>query len=712
MRKLLFFFLFFMFFLVLGSRVYAADTVTITANYDGDAEDDFSTCDTSSTDLTLEGSNGNRVFIRFPLTTLPSGALVTKAELQYSVRTAGTSASSVQGFNRNGQLNPSSYACSTRYVVSGNDTTPYLTNVNVAGSTGAKTLTLGADAQMDITNAKAAGTNFTIGINEGSSNGTTARIYSVENTDTNLKPKLVLTYTMGSTYFADFGINPSAPDCTPSDTDVVSGTTASISTGPCAPSDPVPTIVWGTPVIPTPSGPTPTGTQPASCGSISGTGSTVTYTPPTGLCGNFACSIPFTASNTTGSTNENVNVTVKPSNSISGTVYADTLNNGCTSGATPMNATLTINNGTPSVNTSGGNYTISDTNACGSRSITISNIGTYHVKGTRLDGTGGIPGGAWEDANPSYTYSFNFAEGSTSHTLDWCMSNVNPWVQTTTGNVRFSSIPYRIPAGQAASSSTTNPSVITSTGSFPWTIGEGSVSANSDSNLAKRWLVNNEFSDYNSASSGTNGGASYSFYKSRALQRNVATPEPPGCTSGTTCTATLTGLSGAYHHTGDLVISSYTHTAGNHVLLMVSGKTTINSNISVPSTCIGSQCNLFILASKGDIHVASGVGAASASTATPQLQGIFTSEGNVYADGGQCAGGTTADKRLNIEGSLIANSRKPFAANGPGSVVNNRSLCDQDPDYPSLTVAQRLDFAIQLSDFYKTSVVRWKEINP
>ena len=141
------------------------------------------------------------------------------------------------------------------------------------------------------------------------------------------------------------------------------------------------------------------------------------------------------------------------------------------------------------------------------------------------------------------------------------------------------------------------------------------------------------------------------------------------------------------------------------MLLLVNGNVTIRNNISVPTG------GLLIIAAKGDITIDRIIGTTDPSITTPHINGILTAEGSITLDGTNCAGGSP-DRRLNVGGALVANSLKPFQVGASGTLVNNRSLCLSNQSYPSLYVSSRYDFITQMTDFYKTSYTRWRELAP
>ncbi len=73
---------------------------------------------------------------------------------------------------------------------------------------------------------------------------------------------------------------------------------------------------------------------------------------------------------------------------------------------------------------------------------------------------------------------------------------------------------------------------------------------------------------------------------------------------------------------------------------------------------------------------------------------------------------SSSDERLNIGGALIANALNPFSESGSGRLINKRTLCADDANYPTLYVASRVDFLTQMTDFYKTAYKAFREIEP
>lgn len=310
-----------------------------------------------------------------------------------------------------------------------------------------------------------------------------------------------------------------------------------------------------------------------------------------------------------------------------------------------------------------------------------------------------------------------FDTSFTDQVVTFCIMSGASWFQTDKGNVRYSSLVNRLP--NVSPAPRLNASIdLTSPGIF--------YSSKSDSDFGsgivspKGWKVDNEFS-YNKTTENINGGLSYSFFKSKARQDGVTITS---LTSPTFELNNLNNLSDDYKNKGaavfefdgNLTISNtgggYTHTNGKRVVVLVNGNVTINdNNIAIPT-----GQGIFVIAAKGNITFGQSAGVSPGSigydvtSLNPRIDGYYSAEGNIILEGTECSSGSNPDLRLNVGGALIANSLKPFSTSGTGSIINKRSLCNNTN--PVLFVSTRPDFLTQLTDFYKTSYTKWKEVNP
>jgi hypothetical protein len=389
-------------------------------------------------------------------------------------------------------------------------------------------------------------------------------------------------------------------------------------------------------------------------------------------------------------------------NILSGTVYADTAGNSCASGATTYSggATVTLYAGaSPSgsgVSNGSGTYSFISTIPAGQKTATISNVSST-VGAVRYQG------GAWGTTNLSgFTYG-PFTHNS-SQSLDWCLTDIKPWYQVDRGDVREVSLANKVPAGQYLSTDVNYPGVaISSAWSTDFGTGQASV---------KNWKIDDEYS-YNKNSLNKNGTAAYSYYKNRVANTNQTISAIPGCANGGSTSCSISNLtSGIYEFdgggTGTLTITGYTQRPGAHITLLINGNVTIASNVLIPE----GASNLLVLAAKGNITIDRSVGQVSASSQTTNIDGIYSAEGKITIDGDACIAGSP-DRRLNVGGVLIANSRKPFTTGGIGIIDNKRSLCAaNDAQYPSLYVRSRFDFLFQLTDFYLVPTGRYSQVQP
>lgn len=317
----------------------------------------------------------------------------------------------------------------------------------------------------------------------------------------------------------------------------------------------------------------------------------------------------------------------------------------------------------------------------------------FDVVGTNMNS------GAFTSGNGTNSVVFNL---NNNKIITFCIAPSDPWYQTTTGDVRYSSLNNPVPSGNYASNDTTYPGIYYSSDGNAL-FGSGSVSQ-------RGWVVNDEYG-YNSIAENRNGTVAYSFYKSKARETGVQITE----LTTAPLNSQITG-SGVYEYDatgGELVIDTsnpYTHVAGRRVVLLVNGDVQINTSISIPAPTSTAN-GVFIIAASGDINIGSAVGTTTLGSTATSLDGFYSAEEDIVIEGqNNCAIGP--DRRLNIGGALIANARKPLASNGVGSIQIQRSLCTQSLANPTLYVATRSDFLMQLTDFYKNSYTKWREENP
>jgi len=436
--------------------------------------------------------------------------------------------------------------------------------------------------------------------------------------------------------------------------------------------------------------------------------SRATWTAPT-CPGNqdLTCPVGVTINGAGGSVDINIGtVTVNPTYNVTARTLLDDGYNNCTSGSSVYASNVQVS------------LTRTGPLAQETRTRTMTGPETFYcqINGQNYElaiappvgyrgVSSSISGGSGSMLSPT---QFSFSLASTNPTVTFCITDLAPWYQTDAGDVRFNTIDNPIPPGKSASKNVSSPSLLFSS-SGNSDIGLGSASPNGD----KEWVIDQEY-NYNKNMKSVNGAAAYTFYKSRIKQRNITLNTINNGASGSIAPS----ATGIYEITGDsngvFNLTGYTHPpvsggAQARVVLLVPGDLTISSTMNVPPG------GLLIVAVKGNLTIDESVGddVADYALTTSHLDGIFTSEEDILIPGTLCSDGATPDLKLNIAGSLVANSRKPFAEDPTAGIVDNqRSLCQGDADYASLNVATRPDFLLQLTDFYKTTYTRWKEVRP
>ncbi len=432
---------------------------------------------------------------------------------------------------------------------------------------------------------------------------------------------------------------------------------------------------------------------------ISGTNCTVSLSVPSG----YASTTTNPRSVTLGP-NATVNFGIRPSYTVTANALVDNSLNNCASGATTYSGGSII-------------FTLVDTVTSISRSTPAPGVNpaTYQFtsvlpnsqqismgvpSGYRINDIGITPGSGTRVGN---TLSFT---PNANQVVNFCITDSISWFQVNQGDVRFPKLIDEVPSGQVAGAG--NNSVFFSSTYATPDLGDGGAAVGNPD----KWVVKDEYSK-NSNSKSTLGSLSYSFYKNRAAKNGVEII-PLSSVAGNDCDVngdcTLPVLpTGIYETSGNINITGVDGGSDetNHVVLLVNGSAQISGNITTGSSAV------FILAAKGDLTIDKSVGT-TAGSSTIQLSGFYTSEGNIVVDGdgpSQCASGTS-DKRLNVEGALVANALYPFSDSGAGKVTINRSLCTSDSTSPSLYVTMKPSFFTQLTDFYKVTNKRWVQVQP
>jgi hypothetical protein len=277
------------------------------------------------------------------------------------------------------------------------------------------------------------------------------------------------------------------------------------------------------------------------------------------------------------------------------------------------------------------------------------------------------------------------------------LSSSNAWFQVSGTDIRSDGVTDPIPASPVC----TNVAIRNGNGGTPGIIFSqtGSIDLGSGQASEKNWLVTN-------STPSTGGGRSPTAYDTMlaTLQGNKITPQALSCSSSDAgCSLTDTLESTAYQVTnGNLTLNS-ADIRTKKVLILVDGDLTINGPVRVsPGAYL-----MFVV--KGDIIVSPTVGTttvACAGAGTPQLQGVFSTDQNFIIQGNATC--PTPDRQLQFAGSIITNASRTTG----GTLQNNRTLCTGDINYPSLTLAPRLDFPLFAPTYLLKPSLTWQEVAP
>lgn len=277
--------------------------------------------------------------------------------------------------------------------------------------------------------------------------------------------------------------------------------------------------------------------------------------------------------------------------------------------------------------------------------------------------------------------------------LNFFVSNFNPWIQATCGDVRMDNgIDNFVPAGRqmiTTNASCTGPGIAFS-GDSPATFSPGTASTTN--------RVVGGFS-YPEVYLPPNSGSIFSSYDN--LSAKSKTTDTPPINLNTLCTLSDCTLpanlaQGVYIATGNVVFNAYTFPAGRNYVFLVDGNITFRGNMITPVTSTS------IFSASGNIIVPATLGVAPAAT-TPVLTGIFSADDSFIMQ----TTNTCADLRLNIEGVLIVN-----AAQSGGTFQNDRDMCGNNLTNPTLQITQRLDFVVNMPEFMRIQSVVSNEVAP
>jgi len=365
----------------------------------------------------------------------------------------------------------------------------------------------------------------------------------------------------------------------------------------------------------------------------------------------------------------------------------------CSSGGTPITATSGVFD--TGYTLPAGTYTVSASGLPGGYSFTTTPPTLAPTTGNPCSPSNG-------SCDPNYNvYDLHFG-----------ISNSSPWIQTTGGDIyEKGGISNPIPSDTTCTGGS-NMSISQNPIDFPGIVFTGNGLANfgqgfPSATLDNHWLVSGAVTFIQSQTS-------YASIKNKAQAANI-TPTALPCDSGSYangCVMPNDLEPGVYIADGNLKLAgtgtpaSYTFPDNSDYVILVNGTLDIETEIHFSAN--HNSTALFTAA--GDITVGGDVGTADSTSTAPTIEGYYSAGGNFIVENvlnnvknSNCP---TVDKRLNIQGSIVAN------ANGSGgSFQLKRDMCENDL-CPTFSIQARPDFVLNAPLFYQSPTRIWQEMAP
>jgi hypothetical protein len=390
------------------------------------------------------------------------------------------------------------------------------------------------------------------------------------------------------------------------------------------------------------------------------------------------------------------NAAVCPTNTISGTVYIDGNKNGIKdNGETNYTGPITITTSKGEVTTSGGAYTISDIPPDSQVIVSYTNLpDTYSLIYPRNGPPPSFDVTTGSTCNTNGANGANCTNGNITN-LNFAVTNNNPWWQANCSDVRMDSgIVDLLPLWRlalTADSSCFNTPGIAFTGDTWGIFGQGFVSTSSQIS-GGTYPYPEVFAPPQSSPL----ASSYTSLVAKAQNAGISPVNLSSVCSLANCTLPPSLPHGVFYAGSDVKLNAFTVPANQNYVFLINGTLTIQGSISVP---VGSTA---LFASAKDIVVASSVGSLSTDT-TSDLDGWYVAGGSFILN----STNSCPDLRLNVAGSVVVNA----LGNG-GSLQNNRDLCADDANYPTISFMQRLDLIMNAPLFIKQQQTVSQEIAP
>ncbi len=166
------------------------------------------------------------------------------------------------------------------------------------------------------------------------------------------------------------------------------------------------------------------------------------------------------------------------------------------------------------------------------------------------------------------------------------------------------------------------------------------------------------------------------------------------------CTLTANLPSGVYRANNDTALNAYTFPNDRNYIFLISGILTLRGEIKVPSSSTA------LFTTTDDIVIDSSVGSAPSCSTSSNLEGFFSADNDVIVEGtNDCT--VSADRMLTIQGAVFVNAQM-----SGGVFENNRNLCDDNYNYPSITFTGRPDLILNAPNILKVKNYKFQEEAP
>ncbi|MBI1981964.1 MAG: hypothetical protein HYS68_00005, partial [Candidatus Levybacteria bacterium] len=315
--------------------------------------------------------------------------------------------------------------------------------------------------------------------------------------------------------------------------------------------------------------------------------------------------------------------------------------------------------------------------------------------------------------------------------VDFYYQLVQPWIQGKGADMRIDSgfndpvsASSRDPYAMLLNRRDGSPGVIFSgdnSYSFCVSASSGICLERSSEDPLKRWVVGGTIypETFTPAIPGTTR-TSYSYLLGLAKQKGKTITEIPDSIDGRNCYDAPGCNLAALDPDPDVVYTNqpgrdvYTRSSGitfnrGDYVFLIKGNLHIQGEIQTVST---PNASTLVVSVSGDITVDADVGGSSSSSPT-HIKGLFSADSDFVLESNGTQGSncpSDRDKRLNMQGAVVANAAlDPL---NPGTFQNNRTLCNDNSDYPVFYIEEQPEFILNFPDFLKHKSFVWQEVAP